>query len=68
MHDGITRVMKRLVFYHDETLLVIYFVLLLVGFFMVIFIFKSSVMKNLTCGYIKRNEWLETLWTFFPMF
>lgn len=61
IHDGITRVMKNLVFYHDETLLVIYFVLLLVGFFIVIFIFKSSVINNFTCGYIKRNEWLETL-------
>lgn len=68
MQDGVTNIIKRLVFYHDETLLVIAFVLLLVGFFIVIFVFSGMVMNNFTCGYIKSNEWLERVWTFFPMF
>lgn len=61
MQDGVTKVMKRLGFYHDETLLVIAFVLLLVGFFITIFVFSGLVLKNFSCGYIKRNEWLESV-------
>lgn len=68
MQDGVTKVIKNLVFYHDETLLVIAFVLLLVGFFITIFVFSGIVLKKFTCGYIKRNEWLESVWTFFPIF
>lgn len=68
IQDGVTKIIKRLVFYHDETLLVIAFVLLLVGFFIVIFVSSGFVINNFTCGYIKRNEWLESVWTFFPMF
>lgn len=68
MQDGATKMIKDLTFYHDQTLLVIVFVICLVGFFLVIFVYKGLVIKNLTCGYIKRNETLEILWTFFPIF
>ena len=68
IQDRISSVIKRLIFYHDESLLVIFFVLILVGFFLVIFVWRSKGTKGLSCGYIKRNEILETIWTFFPIF
>lgn len=68
MQDSITSVMKKLVFYHDESLLVIFFVLIVVGFFLIVFVWPRKGLKGLRCGYIKRNEVLERVWTFFPMF
>nr|YP_010254932.1 cytochrome c oxidase subunit II [Venerupis aspera]YP_010455416.1 cytochrome c oxidase subunit II [Ruditapes variegatus]QUA05871.1 cytochrome c oxidase subunit II [Venerupis aspera]UUA63021.1 cytochrome c oxidase subunit II [Ruditapes variegatus] len=63
-----TEMAGRLQCYHDTVLVVVVGVLIVVGWFLSLFLFKSLGMGGSLNRSFKKNEMLETAWTIIPSF